>query len=130
MMAERQAASPADRRTQGNPPAGPEAGPEAEADPSAASNCEVIHELVHDLVAKQQALSTLIDRLLVEEAQSPGTLLVQDLARLMALHSQNASRLGRLLRDKRALSGEAADGIDDATSQALDELSSDWGIEL
>jgi hypothetical protein len=126
MMTERQAASPADRRAEVSPPAGPE----AEADRSAASNGEVIHELVHDLVAKQQGLSALIDRLLAEEAQTPGTLSVQELARLMALHSQNASRLGRLLRDKRALSGEASDGIDDATSQALDELSAEWGIEL
>lgn len=89
------------------------------------SNGKVIHGLVHDLVAKQQALSALIDRCLSE-----GSLSVQDLARLMALHSQNASRLGRLLRDKRALSGEAADGIAGAISQALDELSNEWGIEL
>jgi hypothetical protein len=94
------------------------------------TNGELIHDLVRDLVAKQQALSTLIDRLLAEEAQSPGTLSVQELGRLMALHSQNASRLGRLLRDKRALSGEVVDGMANAINQALDELSSEWGIEL
>ena len=125
MDARRQPASPAALGREAASPAGPETD-----DASAASNGEVIQDLVHDLVAKQQALSTLIDRLLAEEAGSPGTLLMQDLARLMALHSQNASRLGRLLRDKRALSGEAADGIAGAISQALDELSTEWGIDL
>ncbi len=36
------------------------------------------------------------------------------------------SRLGRLLRDRRALSGDAADGISDAIAKALDELGSEW----
>ena len=49
---------------------------------------------------------------------------------LFALHGLNASRLGRLLRDQRALSGEAADGIAGAIAQALDELSSELGAEL
>ncbi len=102
-----------------------------------ARNGEVIRDLVDDLVAKQQALSKLIDHYLAGEDQPPGegtagegTLPLQDLLRLMALHSQNASRLGRLFRDKRALSGEAADGLAGAISQALDELSNEWGIEL
>ena len=110
--------------------AGPPDGLEADDASTAARNGEVIQDLVGDLMAKQQALSTLIDRLLAEEARSPGTLSMQDLARLMALHSQNASRLGRLLRDKRALSGEAADGFAGAIGQALDELSTEWGIDL
>ncbi len=38
--------------------------------------------------------------------------------------------IGRLLRDQRALSGEAADGIAGALAQALDELGTEWGIEL
>ena len=126
MDARRQPASPAGPGTEAGPPTGPEADDAS----AASSNGEVIQDLVHDLVAKQQALSVLIDGLLAEEAQSPGTLLVQDLARLMALHSQNASRLGRLLRDKRALSGEAADGLAGAIGQALDELSTEWGIDL
>jgi hypothetical protein len=39
-------------------------------------------------------------------------------------------RVARLLRDKRALSGEAADGIAGALAQALDELASELGLEL
>jgi hypothetical protein len=55
---------------------------------------------------------------------------LRELAHLLALHSQNAARLGRLLRDQRALSGEAADGLSNAITQALDELATEWGIDL
>jgi len=55
---------------------------------------------------------------------------VRDLANLLRIHGQNAGRLGRLLRDRQALSGEAADGISGAIAQALDELSSELGAEL
>ena len=55
---------------------------------------------------------------------------VGELAHVLRLHGQNASRLGRLLRDRRALSGEAADGISGAVAQALDELSSELGTQL
>ena len=52
------------------------------------------------------------------------------LLQLFGLYSQASSRLSRLLRDRRALSGEAADGFAGAVAQALDELSSQWGVEL
>jgi hypothetical protein len=117
-----------------------EAGAQATHEGAEANNGAVIQDLIQDLVGKQQALSNLIDQLLAEEevegppgeSRGPGPrpLWVQDLARLMALHSQNAARLGRLLRDKRAISGEAADGIAGAISLALDELANEWGIEL
>ena len=50
--------------------------------------------------------------------------------KLFGLHSQCTSRMGRLLRDRRALSGDAADGITGAIAQALDELSTELGTEL
>ena len=53
-----------------------------------------------------------------------------DYARLAALSLAGARTVARLLRDKRALSGEAADGISGAISQAIDELSTEWGIPL
>ena len=53
-----------------------------------------------------------------------------DLARLFGLSLQATRTIARLLRDKRALTGEAADGISGAIAQALDELSTEWGIEL
>lgn len=39
-------------------------------------------------------------------------------------------RVARLLRDKRALSGKAADGIAGAIAAALDELSTELGVDL
>lgn len=82
-----------------------------------------IDEIFADLATKQAALSGYIDAEL-------HTLTVDGLVNLLRIHGQNASRLGRLLRDKRALSGEAADGISAAISQALDELSTELGIDL
>jgi hypothetical protein len=55
---------------------------------------------------------------------------VAEVAHLLRLFGQNASRLGRLLRDRRALSGDAADGLAGAVSQALDELSTELGTDL
>lgn len=84
-----------------------------------------IDEIITDLAAKQARLSTLIELELQEDSGR-----IDNLAKLFALHGQNASRLGRLLRDRRALSGEAADGIAGAIAVALDELSNAFGIEL
>jgi hypothetical protein len=53
-----------------------------------------------------------------------------DYARLAALSLAGARTVARLLRDKRALSGEAADGVAGAIAQALDELSTELGIKL
>lgn len=46
------------------------------------------------------------------------------------LHAQALSRQGRLLRDKRALLGDSADGILDAIGKVLDELSTELGVVL
>ena len=54
----------------------------------------------------------------------------KELVQVLRVHGQNAFRLGRLLRDQRALEGEAADGISAAISQALDELSTELGVDL
>ena len=55
---------------------------------------------------------------------------LDEIARLASLALQATRTIARLLRDKRALSGDAADGIAGAISQALDELSTEWGIDL
>ncbi len=83
-----------------------------------------IAEIIDDLAAKQARISAYIDSCIDDG------LPVDTLAHLLALHGQNASRLGRLLRDQRALSGEAADGIAGAIAQALDELSNELGAPL
>ncbi len=53
-----------------------------------------------------------------------------DPARALQLLSRAAGQLATLMRAKRALSGEAADGLAGAFAKALDELSTELGIEL
>jgi hypothetical protein len=53
-----------------------------------------------------------------------------DFARLAGLAFQGTRTVSRLLRDQRTLSGDAADGINEAIGAALDELSVMWGVEL
>lgn len=84
-----------------------------------------IDAILSDLYARQQAL---VDYLTSSLEDPENT--VAKLIPVFALHAQNASRLGRLLRDKRALTGEAADGIAGAIAQALDELSNEMGTPL
>jgi hypothetical protein len=88
-------------------------------------NLTDIQDIIADLARKQLQLSRLIEA----ELTKPGTDL-DTLGRLFGLHGQNASRLGRLLRDRRALTGDAADGIAGAIAQALDELSNELGTHL
>jgi hypothetical protein len=84
-----------------------------------------IDAIIRMLYQKQVALDEYIDRILLTGMPS-----VYELIHLLRIHGQNASRLGRLLRDRRALSGEAADGISAAIAQALDELHSELGTEI
>lgn len=52
------------------------------------------------------------------------------LARLAPLAFRGTLTVAQLLRDQRALSGAASDGIAGAIGQALDELATEWGVEL
>lgn len=54
----------------------------------------------------------------------------EDWMRLVELYSLTAGRLGRLMRDRRALQGEAADGLVGAIAQALDELRTELGWDV
>lgn len=83
-----------------------------------------IADVIDDLAQTQAILSALIEEHIEGEPD------LDALVTLLRLHGQNASRLGRLLRDQRALSGEAADGIAGAIAQALDELGSELGVDL
>ncbi len=84
-----------------------------------------IDAIIENLYERQLRLDAVIDEILVANQAS-----LVELTHLLQLHGQNASRLGRLLRDRRALSGDAADGISDAIAKALDELGSEWGGDL
>ena len=79
-----------------------------------------IGDVVADLQRKMEKLSGMID----------GCTDPEMLLKLISLHAQMASRLGRLERDKRALDGKAADGLLDAIGKALDEISTELGIKL
>ena len=84
-----------------------------------------IDVVIDDLYRKQMRLSDTIDRIQADEDAT-----LKDLVYLLRIHGQNAGRLGRLLRHRRALGGDAADGISGAIAQALDELSTELGTEL
>jgi hypothetical protein len=83
-----------------------------------------IDAIIRMLFQKQVALDEYIDHILLTSTPS-----LKELGHLLRIHGQNASRLGRLLRDRRALSGDAADGISGAIAQALDELHSELGTD-
>ena len=81
-----------------------------------------INDAIADLTDKMRRL----DRLMAQhEEQGNG-----QLAYLFAIYTQASSRLSRMLRDRRALSGEAADGIAGAIAQAMDELGTELGVDL
>jgi plasmid maintenance system antidote protein VapI len=84
-----------------------------------------IEDVVGDLIRRQSQLSGFI-----ETHIAAGDVDLESMAKLLALLGQNASRIGRLLRDQRALTGEAADGLLGALSTALDELGTEWDREL
>ena len=82
-----------------------------------------IEAVVADLATKQTHLSAYIDRCIAQGIDVP------DLLRLFALHGQNASRLGRLLRDQFAIEGDAGDELAEALSLALDEVAEQLRLE-
>jgi hypothetical protein len=82
-----------------------------------------IDAIIGQLYQRQLRLDDYIDE--VEDAAS-----IEEISHLLRIFGQNASRLGRLLRDRRALSGDAADGISGAIAQALAELETELGTPL
>ena len=89
------------------------------------------HGFYSQAVTIESAIDGLVDKMhRMDSIITAGQLENADLFRVFELYTQASSRLGRLLRDKRALSGDAADGIAGAIAQALDELSTELGVEL
>lgn len=83
----------------------------------------VIEDVITDLATKQAWLSNYIETHINDLSHSV-------LVRLLQLHGQNASRLGKLLRDQRELTGQISDGLAAIIDQALDEVSEILGTEL
>jgi len=92
-----------------------------------ARKLETIGDVVADQLNRQEQLSTYID-----EQMAAGAVDLDEVVKLFALTGQNASRLGRLLRDQRALSGASADGFLEMISKLLDEINTemDLGVTL
>ena len=80
---------------------------------------DAIDLLSHNLLALQQTIDHQVNEATPEQ-----------MLRWLQLQGQNLSRFSRMLRDQRALSGEAADGIAGAIAQALDELGTELGTDL
>ena len=82
-----------------------------------------INGIIQDLAARMAQLSQIIESYADE-------LSIADLVTLFRVHGQNASRLGRLLRDRDALSGDSTDRLTQIFDAALDALSEEWEVEL
>lgn len=83
---------------------------------------------IDDVVAALAGWQLYLARLLVHVA-SGGEPPSEEWMRLMELFSMNTGRMGRLLRDRRALQGQAADGLLDALARAIDEMRTELGWE-
>lgn len=55
---------------------------------------------------------------------------VQEIVSLFSLFGQNSNRIGRLLRDLRAISGETSDSLAGAIASALGSVGDEMGINL
>lgn len=86
---------------------------------------ETIGDVITDLMNRQSELSSFIHKQAID-----GELTTDHVLKFMHLHASTASRLGRLLRDQKALEGPNLGQLFDVIGQALDELSDELGIEL
>lgn len=91
----------------------------------ASRKLESIEDVVRDTLAKMSQISDLI-----EEQRTAGDVELEVLIRLFAQHSLYALRVGRLLRDQQALSGDSAEDLMAAIAAALDEIAEEEGINL
>jgi hypothetical protein len=85
-----------------------------------------LNAVIYDLAEKHAQVSALIDQCL----ESPETARPGELLRLMQHHAQTASRLGRLLRDQKAVASPVDVEWLAALGRTLDKLSAEWGVEL
>jgi soluble lytic murein transglycosylase-like protein len=79
--------------------------------------------LEDEVAASRVAVQRVMEEL--REELSPA-----EFARLAGLVFRGSDTIARLLRAQRELSGDAADGLAGAISEALDGLGDEWGLEL
>lgn len=80
-----------------------------------------IDALIADLVEQQRQLAAHLRRTDIADSA---------LAQLFSAYGRNAATLGKLLRDRLALSRKSADDLTAIIHQALSELGEEWGVEL
>jgi hypothetical protein len=85
-----------------------------------------IDQAIQGLVDKMRRLDDLIAAFDSKGAGGNGEYLI----RLLELYAQASSRLSRMLRDQRALSGAASDSLAGAVALVLDEIGTELGIDL
>jgi hypothetical protein len=83
---------------------------------------------IADLNRRIEQLSTYIDHATI--GPNDGDIDVDQYARLLSLHGQLTSRLGRLLRDKQQISPEDDSLLQQAINNALDQASEILGVQL
>jgi hypothetical protein len=66
----------------------------------------------------------------MRRAEQDEPLTLETLTRVAEALAVGTGRVARLLRDRRALSGAAADGLTGAIAQALDEIANELGIDV
>lgn len=93
-----------------------------------AEELALVAEFVSDPSLEDELwLQRVLNRRLLQESQVDDLKLLTKVVEVLGV---GINRVAKLLRDKRALSGEAGDGLVGAIGKALDELSSELGFEL
>jgi hypothetical protein len=80
-----------------------------------------IDALIGDLAEKQHRLAEHLERDDLSDSV---------LAQLFSAYGRNAATLGKLLRDRLALSRKSTDDLTAIINQVLDELGKEWNVEL
>ena len=83
---------------------------------------------IADLDRRIQHLSDYIDDVTIGDEK--GDISVNAYTKLVSLHGQLSSRLGRLMRDRQQLEGGEESELDRAIDDALDMASEILGVEL
>ena len=84
---------------------------------------------IADLDRRIQRLSEYIDQAAMGNGEE-GTITVADYTRLVSLHGQLCSRIGRLLRDQQQLGGGDVSEMQAAIDQALTQAGEVLGVDL
>lgn len=83
-----------------------------------------------DDLADEIALCRVLTGRLAGRLTGDGDMDVEDLVKLSSMALRASNTLARLMRDNRVLTGEAADDLAGSIGSVLDQLSTEWGVQL